>query len=136
MKKYFIYILVIVIFIGIIIFGLFFSQNYVLKNVIGTTNENDRRITEVDSSQEEFSEMAMAEANAQNTKRRIVDENEEEKPIVVELEKKEDIVVNMSVIGDIMCHNTQYMDAYSEATKTYDFSYVFENIKESHSVNH
>ena len=46
-----------------------------------------------------------------------------------EPEPKEDININMSVIGDVMCHNSQYNDAYNSSTNTYDFSYVFENIK-------
>lgn len=41
-----------------------------------------------------------------------------------------DISINMSIIGDIMCHNSQYMDAYSESTKEYNFEYVFEDIKQ------
>lgn len=40
---------------------------------------------------------------------------------------KEDINIKMTVIGDIMCHNSQYKDAYNGST--YDFSYVFEDIK-------
>ena len=43
---------------------------------------------------------------------------------------KEDTHFTMSVIGDIMCHNSQYKDAYVSATGTYDFSYVFEDIKD------
>ena len=43
--------------------------------------------------------------------------------------KIEDQHFSMSVIGDIMCHNTQYKDAYNSSTGTYDFSYVFEDIK-------
>ena len=39
-----------------------------------------------------------------------------------------DISFTLAAIGDIMCHNTQYIDAYNEDTDTYDFSYVFENI--------
>lgn len=35
----------------------------------------------------------------------------------------------MTAIGDVMCHNTQYWDAYNKETDTYDFSYVFEDIK-------
>lgn len=50
--------------------------------------------------------------------------------IVVETPKKEDIHVSMSVIGDIMCHNSQYTDAYVASTNTYDFSYVFTDIKD------
>jgi len=50
----------------------------------------------------------------------------EEPPDVV---KKEDTHISMSIIGDIMCHNSQYKDAYNSSTGTYDFSYVFEDIK-------
>ena len=42
----------------------------------------------------------------------------------------EDITIKMTVIGDIMCHNTQYNDAYNSSSKKYDFSYVFEDIKD------
>lgn len=50
--------------------------------------------------------------------------------MIVEIPKKEDIHISMSVIGDIMCHNSQYTDAYNSTTKTYDFSYVFRDIKD------
>lgn len=43
---------------------------------------------------------------------------------------KEDTNITMSVIGDIMCHNSQYQDAYNSTKKTYDFSYVFTDIKQ------
>lgn len=43
---------------------------------------------------------------------------------------KEDIHITMSVIGDIMCHNSQYKDAYDSSKGTYDFSYVFSDIKQ------
>ena len=48
--------------------------------------------------------------------------NEDVEPI------KEDINIKMTVIGDIMCHNSQYKDAYDGST--YDFSYVFDDIKD------
>lgn len=41
---------------------------------------------------------------------------------------KEDVNIKMTVIGDIMCHNSQYKDAYDGST--YDFSYVFDDIKD------
>ena len=41
----------------------------------------------------------------------------------------DDTTITMTVIGDIMCHNTQYMDAYNSSTKKYDFSYVFKDVK-------
>ena len=42
----------------------------------------------------------------------------------------EDSQMKMTIIGDIMCHNTQYNDAYVASTGTYDFSYVFNDIKD------
>lgn len=53
--------------------------------------------------------------------------NSEVSALTVKTTKKEDITINMSVIGDIMCHNSQYIDAFSGST--YDFSYVFSDIK-------
>ena len=55
-------------------------------------------------------------------------ENIEPEQPIVEI-PKEDQHISMSVIGDIMCHNSQYKDAYNSSTGTYDFSYVFEDIK-------
>lgn len=42
--------------------------------------------------------------------------------------KDEPITFTMTAIGDILCHNTQYFDAYIKETNEYDFSYVFEDI--------
>ena len=39
------------------------------------------------------------------------------------------ITFNLTAIGDVMSHNTQYKDAYNSSTGEYDFSYVFEDIK-------
>ncbi len=44
-------------------------------------------------------------------------------------EEPKSTTFSMSVIGDIMCHNTQYKDAYNSSKNKYDFSYVFDNIK-------
>ncbi len=41
----------------------------------------------------------------------------------------QDITFNLVALGDIMCHNTQYIDAYNEETGEYDFSYVFEDVE-------
>lgn len=43
-------------------------------------------------------------------------------------EQKKDTTISLCVVGDIMCHNTQYNDAYNSSTDTYDFSHVFTNI--------
>ena len=48
--------------------------------------------------------------------------------------KPENTTINITSIGDIMCQNTQYKDAYDSSNDTYDFSYVFSEI-ESHFKN-
>lgn len=45
-------------------------------------------------------------------------------------EKIEPINFTMTAIGDTLCHNTQYWDAYNSSTKQYDFSYVYDDIKD------
>lgn len=45
-------------------------------------------------------------------------------------EQPKDITINMTVIGDIMCHSSNFEDAYDSENKTYDFSYVFTDIKD------
>lgn len=47
------------------------------------------------------------------------DKNREEQPVTFTL----------TALGDTLCHNTQYWDAYNSETKEYDFSYVYEDIK-------
>lgn len=59
----------------------------------------------------------------ENDEKEQIQEQEEGEP-------KEDIHISMSVIGDIMCHNSQYKDAYDSDTETYDFSYVFADVKQ------
>lgn len=44
-------------------------------------------------------------------------------------EVKEPITFTLTSIGDTLCHNTQYWDAQNKQTNTYDFSYVYEDIK-------
>lgn len=48
---------------------------------------------------------------------------------VKEEELPKDTEITMSVVGDIMCHDSQYKDAYVKETNSYDFSYVFSDIK-------
>ena len=45
-------------------------------------------------------------------------------------EEEKETIFTITALGDILCHNTQYMDAYNSSTKTYDFSYVFDDIKD------
>ena len=67
-----------------------------------------------------------------SSKEEIAQEEQENKN--AETENKEDTkqetdtTFTLTAIGDVMCHNTQFMDAYDSNTGTYDFSYVFDNI--------
>ena len=62
-----------------------------------------------------------------NTEISQTSSNEEK---IAQEEIKPDVSFTLTAIGDIMCHNTQYWDAYQKETDTYDFSYVFENVKD------
>ena len=42
--------------------------------------------------------------------------------------EKANTTITLTAIGDIMCHNTQFKDAFSNGV--YDFSYVFSDIKD------
>lgn len=57
------------------------------------------------------------------------DNNNQEENSKPENQIPQDATFTMAVTGDIMCHNTQYKDAFNSSSKTYDFSYVFEDIK-------
>ena len=41
----------------------------------------------------------------------------------------EPITFTLTSLGDTLCHNTQYWDAYNSQTDEYDFSYIYEDIK-------
>lgn len=60
----------------------------------------------------------------ENTLLTSADEMEETK------QEEKQTKIKMTVVGDIMCHNTQFQDAYNSSTDTYDFSHVFREIKE------
>lgn len=58
---------------------------------------------------------------------KLISKNKQSKATIAEPPK--DITVNMAVIGDIMCHTTNFNDAYNTEDNTYDFSNVFTDIK-------
>ena len=60
------------------------------------------------------------ENQKQENAKKEAEENKEEEPT--------DTTFTVAAIGDIMCHNTQYNDAYNKDTGAYDFSYVFDDI--------
>ena len=48
--------------------------------------------------------------------------------VINEVEIPNDVTITLTAIGDIMCHNTQYQDAYQNGI--YNFSYVFDDIRD------
>ncbi len=60
----------------------------------------------------------------ENEMEKVAEENENNK----NPQEKTDTTFTLAAIGDIMCHNSQFKDAYNSETSTYDFSYVFDNI--------
>ena len=42
---------------------------------------------------------------------------------------KKSATINMAFTGDIMCHNTIYTDAFDSSNNSYDFSYIFDDVK-------
>ena len=44
-------------------------------------------------------------------------------------QSKKSTTINMAFTGDIMCHNTIYKDAFDSSNNSYDFSYIFDDVK-------
>ncbi len=82
------------------------------------SNKQKQFLDELDANQE------MANANTASDEK-TQDENQEETSQKAPL----NTTFTLTAIGDVMCHNTQYFDAYIKETDDYDFSYVFEDIK-------
>ena len=102
--------LVLLIFIFILVIASVFFINSFLSN----QSQNKNSI-----SQTEFPQNSVDNSTLQK--------NQETRTIIAKSIVPEDISITFSVIGDIMCHNTQFKDAYSNGS--YDFSYVFSDIE-------
>lgn len=74
-------------------------------------------------------EVASDEISAENKDENSIDDSKNNEDEKEEKKTAENATFTMAVTGDIMCHNTQYKDAYNASTDTYDFSYVFEDVK-------
>ena len=97
----------------IIIVSILFILLIVIACFTYIKNRNDYQNL-VDTSKQEI------ENEKQENAKKEEEENKEEEPT--------DTTFTMAAIGDIMCHNTQYNDAYDKETDSYDFSYVFDDI--------
>ena len=92
------------------------------KNLLSKNNSNEI----ADSGNTTISENKENE-NAENKEsKNETNKNSENKS---KSEQENDITFTMAVTGDIMCHNTNFQDAYNSSTKSYDFSYYFTDVK-------
>lgn len=102
--------ILIIILITVILIFLFRNlHNYYKNNHNYVKNQN----TNIDNNMNQLNDLENSENNMEATN------TEEDSPINFTL----------TAIGDTLCHNTQYWDAYNSETKEYDFSYVYEDIK-------
>lgn len=108
-------ILIILIVIFFIIFINSFTKNKNNPTTIAN-NESNTKQTNLEENNETSN-------NSTNTTNTTNTEN------TVTIAEKKDTTINMAFTGDIMCHNTIYNDAFDKQSNTYDFSYIFEDIK-------
>ena len=99
-------VIIIVLFVLLIIVSTFyfFKNTGIYKKIIETSRqeiENEKRLEE--------------QARENKEKENATEET--------------DTTFTLTAIGDVMCHDTQFRDAYNADTKEYDFSYVFDEIK-------
>lgn len=49
--------------------------------------------------------------------------------VTVAEKETSDTTFTITAIGDILCHNTQYLDAYDQTSNAYNFDYAYDEIK-------
>ena len=110
----------IIILIAILVVFLFYKITHKNSNnnleISNSQNSNTSTSTNEKESEKK-------EENSNSSKKDQKDSNNEENP-------SEDITFSMAISGDVMVHNTMYQDAYNSSTKSYDFSYMFDDIKQ------
>ena len=95
-----------------------FLLTIIINNLL-TKNNNSENVNLSDNN---------SSINNQTNETNNIEENGTNSPEEQE-NQSPDITFSMAVTGDIMCHNTVYMDAYNSSKKEYDFSYIFKDIK-------
>lgn len=106
----------------IIIFLLIFINSLINHN---KTNNNQTNLSEVSDNNEQSNstQTAINDNSTNNTQNVNSDTTTTTEPT------KKSTTINMALTGDIMCHNTIYNDAFNKQSNTYDFSYIFDDIK-------
>ena len=106
----------------IIIFLLIFINSLINHN---KTNNNQTNLSGVSDNNEQSNstQTAINDNSTNNTQNANSDNTTTTEPT------KKSTTINMALTGDIMCHNTIYNDAFNKQSNTYDFSYIFDDIK-------
>lgn len=106
----------------IIIFLLIFINSLINHN---KTNNNQTNLSEIsdNTNQSNSTQTAITDNSTNNTQNVNSDTTTTTEPT------KKSTTINMALTGDIMCHNTIYNDAFNKQSNTYDFSYIFDDIK-------
>ena len=87
-----------------------------LKNVRHSISAFNYEISELNNSNSTQTNISQNEANSNNTSAENAETTNDSTSFTI------------AAIGDVMCHNSQYLDAYNKSTDDYDFSYVFSDI--------
>ena len=108
--KNFIFTLLILLFFVVLIFIIkkMFFNNISRKNS-HISNINDAQINSI----------------IENTDNTLLENISEDSP-----KKNTATTFTLTALGDSLCHNTQYWDAYNKQDDEYDFSYVYEDIRD------
>lgn len=102
-----------ILFLAIIILSIIYIykiNNYKNININKLANNNTNEIIEIENnSTSDIPEISNIHENTDTTTKSTT--------------------INMAFTGDIMCHNTIYKDAFDSSNNTYNFSYIFDDIK-------
>lgn len=105
----------------IIIFLIIFISSFIKH----TKNTNHK--TNLSETTESTNQQVLNEVSSNDNQTNTVENTNVEPPSSETTAKSS--TINMAFTGDIMCHNTIYNDALNKQSNTYDFSYIFEDIK-------
>lgn len=105
-KKFICFLLIIIL---LMIFILMFKKG-ILNRIFGNNLHN----TAIENNQSDY--------DLENKNSNVLENNNEQSI------KNKSTTFTMTALGDSLCHNTQYWDAYNKETGVYDFSYVYEDI--------
>ena len=114
-------IVIVLIGIALIIILQYPNSNLANKPQIATENNENEQNEDIESKNEN-SENQTNEL-AENTVTNETESNNQTASLPKET------TFDMLLTGDIMCHNTMYKDAYDKDSDTYDFGYMFDDIK-------